>query len=259
MIQRIEPFKMTQRIEPIFPNMTQRFEFDSKNCLLFPTWLKELVCSILLKELNPFFFWWLKDLSLPKNITFKNWTFWKIWLKQLVLLQYDSKNWTSFFDKKGLWELDFFLSMTQSFETFWPKELNFCFKKYDSKILFNTTQRIESFFFLNTTQRIQPIFLKIWRKDLNFFLKIWRKDLNLFLKIWCKDLNLFLKIWCKDLNLFFSDMTRRFEPLFSDMTRRFEPLFFWYDSKIWTSSFLIWLEDLNLLFLIKIKKFNFLF
>ena len=98
-------FNLTLRIEPFFLNVTQRIEHfsqsDSKNCFFFffSIWLEELnpLFWICLNELNPFVDWlrelnpvffffsiWLKDLTLFKNMTFKNWTFWK----------YDSKDWT---------------------------------------------------------------------------------------------------------------------------------------------------------------------
>ena len=110
-------FNMTQRIEPFL-------ECDSKN---WTFWIR-------LNELNPFFF--------KKKKNSKNWTF----------LECDSKNWAFFFQmwltelSPCLWlkelNLFFFLKTTQKYDS-----KNWTFFQYDSKILFNTTQRIEHFFF----------------------------------------------------------------------------------------------------------------
>ena len=103
------------------------FQYDSKKCLL------------LFQQYDS------KNWALLKNMTFKNWTFWKIWFKDwtfwsmiqriepfflntthrikdwffqfdskhsILLFQFDSKNWTSF--------------------SIWLKELNFLFTN-DSK------------------------------------------------------------------------------------------------------------------------------
>ena len=108
-------FKMTQRIAPSF-----------------------LTC---LKDLSLFFFG-------KKKKIFKKWTFRKIWLKQLVLFQYDLKNWTFFFecDSKN-----------------W-----FFFDSKNWTLFSNMTWRIEHFSYM--TRRIEPS-SKIWLKELN-------KDLN---------------------------------------------------------------------------------
>ena len=183
-----------------------------------------------------------------------------MWLKELnfflsmiqriePLFEYDSKNRTHFCLNTTQWidpifwmwlkNWNFWLKNSQNFELFLSKsKLNF--SSHDSK---NWT-----FFSLNMTQRIEPLFLWIWRKELNpcFFeydAKNWtlvslnmtqrrieRKELNLFLWIWREELNLLL-MRRKELNLFLICLKEL-------------SLFSKYDSKNWTSlSYELFLHD----------------
>ena len=165
-----------------------------------------------------------------KNMTFKNWTFWKMWLKDWTLLKYDSKNWTLFF---WIW-----LTETLRIDLF-------------SSNMTHKTQRVEPFY--------------KWLEDLNFLLEICLKELYLFQKNDSK--NWFLWKISKIKTLFFDDsknwtffwnITHRTEP-FSNMTHGIEPFFptwlietepffptwLWqiFDSKNWTFFFSWWLKD----------------
>ena len=161
MSHRIEHFFEHERIEPSSFFMTQRIE--------------------------PFFFFWRLNWTLFRskelNILFEydsqNWTlFWNVTQRiEPDFQKIDSKNWSLF--TRRLKELNPLHKMTQRIEPFflkvWPSTIE-PFEKYDSKdwtLLFNMTQRIE------------PSFHK-WLEDLNFLLQIclieshffWKKKKN---------------------------------------------------------------------------------
>ena len=154
MTHGIEPFfNLTLRMEPFswiwLKELNLFSQSDSKNWIFFlkvtqrivsffSVWLEELnpFFWICLNELNPFVDWlielnpvfffvsiWLKDLTLSKNMTLKNWTFWL----------YESKDWT-------------FESVTQSTEP------SFQYESTNRTHFSNMSQRID-FFFLNKTHR----------------------------------------------------------------------------------------------------------
>ena len=123
--------------------VTQRIDF-------FSTWLTELNPIFYYYRIEPFFSTWF--IEIEHFFCWQIWLkvpvypFWKICLKELnSLFEYDSKNWTFF--KNWLKDLNFFFKITQRIEPSF---------KYDSKIFWKTTRRIEHLFF----QRL---------KECNFF------------------------------------------------------------------------------------------
>ena len=179
------------------------------------------------KELNHFFFWrlnWTLFRSKELNILFEydsqNWTlFWNVTQRiEPDFQKIDSKNWSLF--TRRLKELNPLHKMTQRIEPFflkvWPSTIE-PFEKYDSKdwtLLFNMTQRIE------------PSFHK-WLEDLNFLLQICLIESNFFLKKkkkrWLQEL-IFWKYQSKYRN--FILMTQRIELFFlKNMTHGTEPFF----------------------------------
>ena len=131
-------WSMIQRIELFF------FEYDSQNQgLIFSIWLKELnvTQSIessffnLTQRIEPFFSVWLEDLTFLLEMSHRIKPFWKK-------------------KKKMTRWIDFPKNINQNKETFWWfKEVIELLFQNDSKILLNTTQRIE-LFFVNMTPRI---------------------------------------------------------------------------------------------------------
>ena len=127
-------------VEPFFLNMTQRIGPFS--------WIRR-------KEFNPVSWIWRKELN--------------------PFLEYDAKNWTSF--RIWLKELNYVSNMTRRIEPFFPKRENESQNWTFLLLTMNTTHRIELFCiwlkelifffcilltewtFLNTIQRIEPLFL----------------------------------------------------------------------------------------------------
>ena len=179
-------------------------------------------------------------------MTFKNSTFWKIWLKELNF--FDSENWTFFW----IW-------LTELIAPFFFK--NMTHKK--------VTQRIEPTW-TNLTQRIEPS-LWIWfKKRTFFFFSICLKELNAFFffeEIWLKDLLFFFekkrltlriecdsktwtfsKLWLTELNpssqhdsknwtLFWQIADSKYYLILFGKYDSKNWTFFEYDSKTWTSLF----------------------
>ena len=152
--------------------------------LFFSTWLIEI---------EPFFSTWPKEIGPICSVNWRIFYFFQIydsnkWIlfgkhdsKNWNLVEYDSKNWTFFFEKWPI-ELDLFyepfFNMTQRIELLqwlkdfnfwksWRRELNF-FLEDDAK---KWTFFLDSEFYplLNATQRFEPIF-QTWLKELNPFL-----------------------------------------------------------------------------------------
>ena len=288
MTQRIEPFfNLTLRIEPSFLNVTQRIEHflkvTQRIVFFFSIWLYELnpLFWICLNELNPFVDWlrelnpvfffsiWLKDLILFKNMTFKNWTFWKYeskdWTFESVTqstepsFSIESTNQTHFSNMSQRNEF-FFLNMThktQRIETScnkWLEELNFFEEKTwptelwtifscDSRnwtLLSNMSHRNWTFLFF-MTQRIEPFFLNmirrmnlfswIWRKDWSFSLKFWQNQrIEPSFQKWLKELNFLLQLCLIELIFFLKNDSKKW--FFSIWLKE---LNFLFDSKNWTS------------------------
>ena len=148
--------------------MTQRFVFF---------WLKELNFFYMTQRIELFSVW-IEELNLvveydSKNRTFfecdsKNWTLFKIWLKELNFLKnvsknwtffrYDSKNWTLLLQKKRLIELN----MTQK----------------DWTLLKDMSQRIVP---LKYESQNCPLF-STWLKELSPFWKYVSKNWTFFFK-----------------------------------------------------------------------------
>ena len=170
---------MSQRI------VSSSFKYESQNCHLFSTWLKELspfwkICS---KELIFFFLKrWKTQRTEPFLNDSKNWT--------LFSFRCDSQNWT-FFKKK--------INMTQRIEPFW-----------------NATQRIEPFFRMWLTElslvfvihRIEPF---LWLKELNLFSKIRLRDWTLLFITTQRIEHFFIKKRGSQNWFFFWNMTQRIE------------------------------------------------
>ena len=172
---------MSQRI------VSSSFKYESQNCHLFSTWLKELspfwkICS---KELIFFFLKrWKTQRTEPFLNDSKNWT--------LFSFRCDSQNWT-FFKKKLIWlkELNlsgmrlkelslFFECDSQNWALFsWFTELSpfydsknwTCFQKYDSEIepfCSSRLKELNTFLSKKEAHRID-FFFGTWLKELNFF------------------------------------------------------------------------------------------
>ena len=207
-------------LEYVAKNWTLFLEYAAKNWTLFQLWLKELFCYIWLKILKI----WLKELNhlFKHDCWFFFWTWHKelnlllVWLKELFY--YDSKNWTSFFEKYD-WKncSSFSTSMTQSIELFkWLNAKDWTlilkndakngtfFFQYDAKngtFFFSIWRQELNHFSLNVTQRIEPLFFECDAKSWTLVLWIWRKELNpcsmnttqrvepFFFGIWLKELN----------------------------------------------------------------------
>ena len=166
----------------------------------------------------------------------------------MLFFEFDSKNWfflnmtqrielflnviqSFFFQKKKTVSIEHFENMTPRIEPIfliWLTELKPSFQN-DSKnwtLLFNMTQRIESFILFNMTHRIEPFF-RLWliefehdsKKWTIFLLRNITQRIEPFLKIWLKELNPFynMSIWIG----FFLNILKELN-------------FFEYDSKIWT-------------------------
>ena len=255
-----------------FQNTTQRIELFwliwliwSKG-LFFLWWVTESNTFLNTKELNLLLFSWRKELN---HFFFwrLNWTLFRS--KELnILFEYDSQNWTLFWNVTQRIELDFQKIDSKNWSLFTRrlKELS---------PLHKMTQRIEPFFskydlqqlnlLKNMTQRIEPSFHK-WLEDLTFLFQICLIESNFFLKKkrWLQELIFwkyqskyrnfilmtqrieffFWKTWLTELNHFFH-VTHGIEPFFPTWLIVIEPFFFWHDSKNWTL-FGIWLKELKM-------------
>ena len=144
--------KWVKELNP-FLNTTHRIEFFFNK----PQRI-EFVFLIWLTELNPSFQYDSQNWTHFFNMTHRNWTFFfQHWLVEIepTCFEHDSENGTHF--EIWLKEMNHFV-MCQWIELFswtWLKELNFL----------NMTQRSKLFF--NVTQRIEPLFL-IRLEELNF-------------------------------------------------------------------------------------------
>ena len=236
--QRIELFKMTQRIEPFF----------------FSIWLKELNFPFYMSQrlepchmtqrLDPFYKVWPSRIEPFEKYDSKKWTsffctthrielFW-ICLNELnPFFKCDSNSWTFFEHDAKHWTL-FLLNVTQSIEL----ELF----RYDSKNwnFSEMTHRIEFFlhesknwtFFCNMTQRNEPSFAT-WLKQLNLLFYITQLIEPSFWKTTIQRIELlfyttqriepFLNL-TQRIELFFANMTQRIELFlfFSNMTQRID-------------------------------------
>ena len=227
-------FKLIQRMEPIFQNLTQRIErfsymqlkknttqrtkpfcqYDSKS-LNTTQRIEPLFFWIRLKESNPFYWMWLKNWTFffEKYSKTLNFSFFDKTQKWTFFFKYDSKNWTSFCN----------LNVTQSIQPY--------FSLLDSKIFWICLKRIKLFLvlldfspkknsmnwtFLNMTHRIEPSLSMTLRIE-PFF--VWLKELNLSsFPIWLNP----LKKWLKELNLFFlNDFFTWLKEPFFHLTQRF--------------------------------------
>ena len=220
--------QMTRRLDFSFSNMSDRKLFfwkkdDSKN------WFSENINQIIQT-----LFWWLKELSSFLNMTQRIEKFHDF---------FDSKNWTYFEYDSKIW----------TFSWMWLTELNFFIdsKKWVlffrmTKILLNTTQRIEPLFEyvsknwtfsgislngLNTlhkrTQRIGPWKI-IWTTKPSY-------ELGIYLT---QRIEFFLKNITQKLLTFF-DMTHRIELLFRTWLTELNFFFLEYDSLRLNPSFLL--------------------
>ena len=216
-LKELNLFYMTQRMEPF------SFRSDSKNWTLFLSmWLKELNFFDMTQRIEPSFSHDSKTWPFFfKNMTFKNWNFWK----------YDSNNWSFLFCMTQRIE-PFFSSVTQRMEPFlWIrlKELNFFFlnKLLKELNLLKITQKIEPFFLQKKIHRNKPSkFLNLTQNNVSNNWTLFEKD--------SKDWTLFSNMTQRVELFFFWKKTQRIE-LFFYMTQRIEPFFF-YDSNTWTCS-----------------------
>ena len=229
---------MTKRIQQLFFffNMTQRIEYDSKNChplfnmtqriVLFLS-MTERIVFLRLKEYNLFF-------NLTRRIQLfdsKIWTFLKYESKIWTLLKYESKIWILLKYKSKIWTLLKYDSRNwtlfghdsnKELSTFFEYEVkNWTSFQYDSEdwtFFFNMTYRSEHMI-QNVTLRIEPFFL-IWPKGLFFSCDSKKRTLSLntterieHFEYDSKELNLFTKKKVKELN--FLTWLQRIEPFFS--------------------------------------------
>ena len=180
----------------------------------------------------------------PLTMTQKIKNFW-IWLNELNLFKYDSKNW--FF---SIWprEIDFFVECDSKNSTFFQCDSKIFFSqndskhwpflKYDSKNWFfffeKMTHRIEPFFSIwlkelnllqNMTQKIEPLF-KLWLEESNIFsIELFQSDLKNWTLFWFDLKNwLFLEDESNNWTLFEHDSQICF--FWKNITQRIEP-FFW--------------------------------
>ena len=290
------------------------FEFDSKNwnslIRLRGITFFTLIC---LKELHLSFIWtiftWLKELNFFKTSQrfflisqrieplrkkaqrIEPFFFW-IWLKELNLFQYDSKNWISFWvwlkkkielfflirlNETTQWIEPIFLNVTQIEIFGWkilkknsklifshdPKNRTRFFQYFQriepfsiglkDLMLFSLTQRIE--LFLTRTDRIGP-FSWIWRRELKIFLGFFH--VYFFSQMMQRIEPFFLWIWRKELNPFFFECDVKNLIFFLNMTQRIEP-FLLFDAKKRTFISLIWMTPRIVFFKEKIpNELNFL-
>ena len=122
MTQRIEPFvflKTSQRIEYFFQKMLKElnlsfiwttFLHDSMNWTFFNLTRRVESFQIWLKELDFFFWIWLKNLNLRLSMTQRSDPFWT-WLKEVNFFEHYSENRTLFLRRRK--ELNLFLNLTQ--------------------------------------------------------------------------------------------------------------------------------------------------
>ena len=231
----------------------------------FSTWLTVLKPSFwtCLKELNHFSF---------KKYKSKNWTHFKIWLKELNPF-FHIAQWNGFFFLNILKELNLFWIWYNYLNLFsiWFKEFNI-FRKCNSENLFCFWKLLN--FSLNIDSKKSFFIFWKWVEELNLFFWILLKELNIFSislnffqhesKNWfffflnmTHRIDFFFWIWLTELNLFLN-MTQRIELFlfwvqlkelnsFSDMTQRIE-LFCWIRLKE-LNLFIIRLEELNLFLL----------
>ena len=252
-----------ERIEPLF-------EYDSKNWISFWVWLKKsnfFFFWIRLNESNPFFWMWLKKIEiLVEKIVKKFKMFFymtrrigpaffnmtqriepfSIWLKDLIFIQCDPKNWTFFW--LGLTELD-------PFSWIWLRELNFswffsCLQELN--FFSKMTQRIEPFFFEFDAKNLNPF--PIWLKELDPFLNMTRRIQHFFTmtrKNWTflllkYDSNTwtFVWVWLKEVNLLYEFQSKNWT------------FFCEYDSKKWVFFFFLHMTQRSELFWTLLKESN---
>ena len=233
MIQRIEFFFMTHKIEP-------------------PFWRR-------LKESNPFF--WTQHQKLNFCLKIQKATF---FLKNSKKSNHFQKNMTQriepffvFFFDSNIWNMT--QRMNLLFEPLFFKEMKFCFffsfwlKELKPFVFLKMSQRIEPLFhmsyfftrlkeliFFNMTQR----FFQIDSKELNSLFSMtqrndlvspkWRTELNPYFECDAKNGTLFSLNTTQRIEPFFLWMRRReLNPLSLNMTQRIESFFFEYDAKNW--------------------------
>ena len=143
------------------PRIKPSFQHDSKNWTFSGMWLKELNLLNTTQRIEPFFF---KKKKEPKELNLSG-----MWLKELSLFFFP--NVTHRIEPLFMTQRiePFFLKTTQKYDS-----KNWTFFQYDSKILFNTTQRIEHFFFWI---RLKNSNFKKNSKNWTFW--TWLKELNL--------------------------------------------------------------------------------
>ena len=194
-----EPFHMTQRIEHFL-------EYDSKIWTCFKMTQRIEPCLKMTQRIEP----WI----MTQRIEF----FWSNMTQriELVLLNFDSKNWTVFCHTTQRIEL-FWFDLTQRIDIY----------LYDSQNehFLNKTERIE--LFLNTTQRIEPLFFLRMTQRLELFLEYDSMDWTFF-QFDSKNWTLFTK-WLKELNLLEDYLTPRLKTF---LTREME-LLFQFGSRNW--------------------------
>ena len=230
---------MTRRIDflKISIKLYKLYFDDSKNWALFfffeKTWLIEIELFFTwVKELNPF-------LNMTQRIEKFSWFF-------------DSKNWTFFEYDSKIW----------IFSWMWLTELNFFIdsKKWVlffrmTKILLNTTQRIEPLF--EYVPRIEP-FLEFHSMDWTLCTKGLKEldpkrlfeQQNLLMTWW---IGPFFSIWLKEL-IFFSKISLNYWPFLTSLTELNS--FLEHDSQNWTFFFFENMThwDWTLLFFLSQKK-----
>ena len=215
---------MTQRIEPLT-------KIGSNNWTFFWTWLNELnfFFQNLTQRIEPFFLNITLRIELSLFNVSKDWTFFKILLKELnpfqnmvqrieLRFQYDAKNQPFFpYDStKLIFSIWFkkwtFFNMTQNIELFFFGSKNWTFvftKKHDTQnwTIFFEYDSLTWTHFLNMTQRIE-LFLSMTQWIEPFCLEISLKGLNLSFKKYDSMNWTLFEIRLQELNSFFN-MTRR--------------------------------------------------